>query len=352
MRIAAALVAVLCAAAARADTVTNEAFANSARSADANPRPGMFTDALNASFDFGPNWTLNLGGSLTLQGETPAATRAGYPDSGSAVTLLTAGVDWSATDSLMIGLRLEGSPTSTQYAGTTIGLRNPAGNDRAVDAELRSQTWEAGFGLDAWWDTLGHSDLEWSANGAVAFSHFNVNQTISDVRSTLTDAQVRNQAALYCAAHPGSLGCAKGLQGAVDLDFARLSGGAVATLYQDTEVSLFADYYLYGEDPAAIGYYGVASEGRGPNVPIAPLRYLIRPEVMHRFGSLTVKLWLQGGEFVAGTGYDTEGIGAKVQYRFSRSFRLWASASGQRDVDATRDIIRSVTVSLGAGYRW
>src|SRR5207253_431811 len=118
-------------------------------------------------------------------------------------------------------------------------------------------------------------------------------------------------------------------------------GGATATLYQDTEVSLFADWYAYDQDPASIGYYGVASEGRGPNVPIAPLRFLIRPEVVHRFGALSVKLWLQGGEFVAGTGHDTEGIGAKVQYRFSGSFRLWATASGQRDVDASNEVIRS-----------
>jgi hypothetical protein len=352
MRVAAALVLVLYAAAARADTVSNEAFANTARSADANPRPGMFTDALNASFDFSADWTLNLGASLTLQGSTPAATRAQYPDSGSAVALFTGGVDWSATDHLMIGLMLEASPVSTQYAGTVIGLRNPGGIDRTVDANLSSQAWEAGAGLDAWWDTLGHSDLEWSLYGALAFSHFNINQSISDVRSTLSPVQLRQQAAAYCAAHPRSLGCAQGLQGAVDLDFARLSGGVVATLYADTELSLFADYYGYEQDPAVIGYWGVASEGRGPNVPIAPLRYLIRPEVMHRFGGLSLKLWLQGGEFVSGTGQDTEGIGTKIQYRFSRSFRLWVTAAGQRDVDAVGNVIRTLIVSLGAGYRW
>ena len=352
MRVGAALVILLGAAAARADSVTNEAFLNTAKAADANPRPGMFTDALNANFDLGRSWTLNLGASLTLQGSTPAATRAQYPDSGSAVTLFTGGVDWSASDNLMIGLMLEGSPVSTQYAGTTIGLRNPAGIDRTVDAELRSQTWEVGAGLDAWWDTAGTSDLEWSLYGSLAFSHFNVNQSISDVRSALNPAQIQSQAAAYCTAHPRSLGCAQGLQGAVNLDFARLSAGAVATIYGHTEVSLFADYYGYEEDPAIIGYWGVASEGRGPNVPIAPLRYLIRPEVMHRFGDLSVKLWLQGGEFVTGTGQDTEGLGAKVQYRFSRSFRLWATATGQRDVDAVGNVIRTLIVSLGAGYRW
>ncbi|MGZ6123811.1 MAG: hypothetical protein ACXWLR_02570, partial [Myxococcales bacterium] len=101
-----------------------------------------------------------------------------------------------------------------------------------------------------------------------------------------------------------------------------------------------------------IGYFGVASLGQGAGLPIAPLRYLVRPEVLHRFGDFSAKLWLQTGEYVAGTGQSTAAVGLKLQYRFSKAFRAWVTASGQRDVDAADSVSRFGTISTGAGYRW
>jgi hypothetical protein len=143
------------------------------------------------------------------------------------------------------------------------------------------------------------------------------------------------------------------LQGSsASLDFERLSASVLATLFVDTDVSLSGDYYLYNQDPAAFFVPNQVLAGRSPLVPIAPLQYLLRPEVLHRFGAFSARLWVQAGEYARGTGYGTVGMGTKLQYRFSKALRLWVTASGQRDVDYTHQATFSGTVSAGVGYRW
>ena len=351
MRKLVALAILAVAFAAQADSVTNEVIVSSTQATDANPRSGVFTDALNAAFDVGEDWTISAGAMLTLQGATPAGTRAQFGESGSAVTLFTGGLDWSATDHLTLGATLEISPKSTQYAGTTIPLLL-SGTIVTPEAQLRSQTSEVGGGLDVSWDSFGESDLEWSFDAGIGFSHYNVDQGISAVRTTL-DAQQLQQAALaYCNAFPRSRACARGLLQPVTLDFERFSGGATARLFRDTDVSLLFDWYLYNQDPADVGFGSQAFLGRGAGLPIAPLQYLVRPEVLHRFGDFSAKLWGQAGEYASGTGQGTAGLGARLQYKFTKAFRAWLMASGQRDVDADGRVTRSGTISAGAGYRW
>jgi hypothetical protein len=53
-----------------------------------------------------------------------------------------------------------------------------------------------------------------------------------------------------------------------------------------------------------------------------------------------------------GTGQGATGAGLKAQYRFSRPFRMWASASGQRDVDSSSQSILSGAFALGGAYRF
>jgi hypothetical protein len=118
-------------------------------------------------------------------------------------------------------------------------------------------------------------------------------------------------------------------------------------------VGLSADYYAYFDDPANVGIFSLGSVGRfGAGAPIAPLRFLVRPEVTHRLGPWSLRLWVAAGEYVAKVGQGTASIGTKVQYRFTRAFRMWISATGQRDVGSTGEVSRSGWISLGAAYRF
>jgi hypothetical protein len=87
-------------------------------------------------------------------------------------------------------------------------------------------------------------------------------------------------------------------------------------------------------------------------VPIAPLRYLVRPELVQRMGDFSLRLSAQLGRYVAGAGQTTRGAGARLQYKLTKAFKMWASASGQRDVDSEGNISYSTTFAFGLGYRF
>src|SRR5439155_173535 len=163
-----------------------EAVVNTVQPTAANPRSSSFTDSLNGSIDLSNEWTLNLGGSLTMQGRTPASQRGQFPESASVVTVLSAGADWNVNENLAVGTELQVTP--------------------------------------------------------------------------------------------------------VPLDSERFSANVSATLFTDTDVTLSGDYYVYQQNPAQVGFFTLVAAGRGAGVPIAPLRYEVRPEVVHRFGDLSARL--------------------------------------------------------------
>ncbi|HKC60153.1 MAG TPA: hypothetical protein VKB92_08715, partial [Myxococcales bacterium] len=131
------------------------------------------------------------------------------------------------------------------------------------------------------------------------------------------------------------------------------SASALAIIARDTDAGVSLDYYGYVDDPATVGLFSTAAVGRfGAGAPIAPLRWLVRPEVAHRFGDFSLKGWAQVGQYVPEAGQGTAALGAKAQYKFSRSFRMWVSATGQRDEDSSGAISRTGILSFGGAYRF
>jgi len=361
MRPAAALILLAVATPALANSVSNEVIVTSAQTSEANPRALIFTDSLNSSFDVQKDWTLSASGSVTLPGRTPAATEAQFDESSQAITVFSLGLDWSATNNLMLGLTGDWSPASTQFAGAPTSLRQADGTELVANAEIRSRTSHLAGGIDAWWDTLGQSDLEWTFSAGVTVSSYNIEQSITRVRTadgnTLTAQELIDQTNAFCAAHPRRTKCGQNVLNALratpsTLNFERLSAGATARLFRDTDLTVLGDYYIYNQDPSQVGYFGLAALGRDAGLPIAPLQYVIRPEVQHRFGDFSARLWVQAGEYVAGTAQTTASIGLRLQYKFTRSFKAWLTASGQRDVDESGNESEFGTISGGLGFRW
>ena len=348
----AAALAILTATAAQASSITSELILNSTQATDANPQSGTLTNALNGSFDLNDAWTLNAGLALTLEGQNAAASQFGQ--GGSVVTLLTGGADWSPNQNLTLGTNLVVSPRSTQFAGTEVTFDAASGGQQTGDALVRSQISQVGAGADVSWDSLGFSDFEWSLDLGIDYSHYDDDQGISEIRVG-SRTETADTLRADCQSHPRR--CNQSLLTAlrntpVQQDFERISASATATVYRDTDLTLSADGYLYQQDPAGVGYFGLASTGRGAELPIAPLRYLLRPEALHRFGEFSARLWLEAGQYVAGTGQGTAGIGTRLQYRFSKAWRGWVKLAAHRDVDEAGNAIRSGTVSAGVGYRW
>lgn len=350
MRFRLVLATCLLAAAARASNITDELAINSTQATDTNPRSGYLSDSLNASFDLTEQWSLNAGATLTLENQTPAAARGQFGSSGNAVTDFTAGMDWDATDHWTFGVTGDWSPRSTQYAGTqVVGL----------NALVQSQSLQYSGGADVSYDTAGDSDLEWTFSGGITGTHFDSNQRVTRVRTDTGGSATAAQISAYCAA---TNKCSRALLATLrdtpaTLDSQRFSASATMTAWKDSDFTLVGDYYHYNQDPAAVGYFSVATAGRtfitgGNGVPIAPLQFTVRPEVLHRFGAFSVKLWVTAGKYVSGTGQSTTGLGAKLQYKFTKRFRLWATVSGQRDLDEQGNPTQSGGLAMGAGYRF
>jgi hypothetical protein len=324
----------LLATGARASNVSNELSSNSTQATDANPRAGNVSDALAASFDLSDDWTLNAGASLTAESKTAALERGSFGSSGNAVTAFSLGIDWQASESWTTALSVDFSPPSTQYTGTQVQV-DAAGTQ--ANALLRSRSSSVEAGLDLTYDTAGESALEWSFGGGITTTHLVTDQSITAVRysaggKVATTQQVRD----YCASNkcPAALLLALRPQTNVTLDSQKLSGSVTAIAGKDTDLTLAGDYYIYDQDPTQV-----------------------RPEVAHRFGDFSVKVWVQAGRYVPGTGQSTASAGLKLQYKFSKAFKMWATASGERDVGepdvkGQSSESNSSSLSLGAGYRF
>ncbi|MCA1829551.1 MAG: hypothetical protein LC689_21720 [Myxococcales bacterium] len=345
MRYRLLLAVALAAAGARASNVSDQISINSTQATDSNPRSGNVSDNLSATFDLSESWSLNAGVTATAESATAAARQVGTGSS--ILTMFSAGVDWDATDNWSFGLDLDFSPATTQQAASEITV----GSVNAI-AVIDSKTSEFDAGLDVSYDTGGVSDLEWYLSLGVAGTHESADQSVTRIgKATLP--QLRQA----CAAQPSRLICKAITPVAVTLDSEKLSLAATATAWRDTDLTLSGDFYHYEQDPRSVLYPSLVATHLGMGMTIAPLQYLARVEVLHRFGDFQAKVWVQGGQYEAGTADSTKAIGLKLQYKFTKSFKMWLSASGQSDIsdaDATTaaQTIKSSTVAMGGQYRF
>ena len=329
------------------------------RSTPENPRSGNVSNSVEAMFDWGEDWSIFAGLLATVEGATPAPPGSAFGDRGGLVGNLSAGVEYHPDDSWMFGMMANFSPKSTQRSGMQLNIESATGATSSANALLRATSSSSELQLTTGFDSAGQSAVEWSLSTDVTLAHFETDQRIVALQESNGNVASTTSIEKYCQTHT----CSKALlsvigpQPAATLDSGKIGLGGTLTFLRDTHLTLSGDYYAYRQDPTQVGYFSVGSAGRmqiagGTGVPIAPLRYLVRPEVAQRFGDFSIRLWAQAGRYVAETGQTTRGIGIKLQYKFTKAFKMWAMGSGQRDVDSQGGVSRSATFALGAGYRF
>jgi hypothetical protein len=326
-----------------------------------NPVGATFTNNLTGIINLGDHWSIDLGLLVSLAKGSPPPAGSNFKDSGGHVSLFTLGADWDSGDHWSFGLLTDLSPKSTTNSSTT--LNTQMGNNGATtqtDARLGVTSSDLDLQAGASYDTNGESNLEWLFTGNLTGSHLDTNQQVTAVydRQTMRDLDAA-QLRAYCASHPKP--CGKSLNSALQdrdyhLDSLKLDLGGTATIFTSTDIALTGGLYLYAQDPGEVGYFNVATSGRalagGAGVPIAPLRANGRLDLVHRFGDLSIRVWGSAGQYaVAGDG-TTYGSGIRVQYKFTRTFRMWLSGNVQHDVDDTGNNFSTRGLSLGAGLRF
>jgi hypothetical protein len=333
MRLGGFVSALVVAAAARASSISDQITVGSTQATAQNPRAGSLSNLLRASFDLDERWSLNADAQIRLDeaARAPSGSNVAFQEQGGIVADFSAGVDWEATDNWTLGLIVGFSPRSTTSKVFPVAVTDPSTGKQANAEGLISVTNESAYAeVLAGYDTAGYSNLEFSFTAGLSLNRFETLQRLEAAQLDRGPPTRVNE-----------------VRASAELRSARLSAGATATLFADTDVGLNADYYAYADDPTTVGYFRL-----GAGVPIAPLHYLLRPEVAHRFGDFSLKLWAQAGRYMPGTGQGTAGAGLKVQYRFTRWFRMWASASGLRDVDSSSQSTLSGSLAVGAAYRF
>jgi hypothetical protein len=339
--------------AARASSVRDEISVDRFQSTAQNPRSGTFTNLFGASFDAGDDWVFSGTALVTLEGATGAA----LSDTGGTLLSFSLGADWDVTDNYSVGVRGWLSPQSTTrsvapvtvvHDGTPTVAAAPvdvSGSSRAID-------------LTVDYDSAGLSDLEWAASAGLSLAQDSTAQFVPGLifpdGTTLSPQQTRDACALRRSRCPDAL--LRGLDGNSDvLGSARLSLSGTAIVSRDTDFTLSGDYYLYDSDPAQFGYFGVAAARKQPEgigAPIAPLLFLVRPEVAHRFGAFSLRLWAQLGRYAPGVADWTAGIGTRAQLRLGTSFRVWVAVSGRNDVDNQGDAAKAANLTVGGAWRF
>ncbi len=334
------------------NSISDEVGLGASQTDPHNPRTGQISDTVSASIDVGSGWSLDLSAGLTRVGAI-AASSDQFGSRGGNTVFFSPGVTYEAGDHVLLGLALGFSPKSTLLADTTLAYTGPLGGTTEADAQLSSTTSSSNVRLSFSYDTLGESNYETALDFDVVASHFDTEQHIEKLRGPNGGVVDQAQLQAYCQTHV----CSGQLLGllrsrATPLNQTQVRAGIVETFFQNTDVGLSGAYFFYDRDPTDIGFFELATAGRsmlsfGNGIPLAPVQWSLRPEVTRRFGDFSVRLWLEHGLYVDNEG-TTNVLGVKLQYKFSKTFRMWVTASWQRDRDIEDNVTAFNQVALGA----
>ena len=358
------VIALLVPGLALASSVSDELTVDSTKATQENPQTGSVSDRLSGDFDVGDTWAVHADLTLTHEGATPPSLGSPFPDTGGNVVAIGLGAEWDATDHWSFDLDVNLSPSSDTTSNTGIDFESATGVTTSADANLRTTASSSGLDVAASWGTNGDSDYETAIDLNVGGNRFSstqkvtaietrngpvssttltnyCNRVLSSTTSTRAARALCSQLLPTLKGEPSQLG-----QGVVGL-------GVTETFFLDTDATLSGTYDFYSQDPTTVGFFTLATAGRrtaslGEGVQIAPLRWTLRPDVMHRFGKLTGELWYEHGQYVAGQGH-SERVGLKFFYKFNKTYKAWLSGTGQADVDGSGTSTHSTT--FGAGLR-
>jgi hypothetical protein len=337
-----------------AHSISDELGAGTSQSGPRNPRTGFVYDRLSGVASASEKVDLRFDFVLTHDQATKPRHGARFGDTGGNILAGSFGIDWNPTDNLSFGAQLDFSPKSTQASDTPLTFDNGPATANG-DGLLRSTTSSVGFGLIGGYETAGSTNFETALNASISMVHFSAAEDLTAVEGASGPVDRQNVMS-YCRRTPNAPGCRQLLPlfqvQSAQLNQFKVSVLASETVMVNTDLTFGGAYYFYDHDPSQLGFFNIVSLGRasfGNGVPLAPLRFTLRPGVGHRFGPLLLDLSYQYARYVPGDGYGN-GLALKLQYKFSKSFKAWIVANGQDDRDDQGNSTKSSGVALGLRY--
>jgi hypothetical protein len=337
---------------ARANTAAEEISTGASVSAATTPSLGWIANRLAGAWDATSRWQLRI---------ALDATRVMAPEGEESNTIFNTSataevaIDSHWTTSLTAG----GSPASTTHSSATILDDTLPGDQGEAVAQLAARSSVMSIGAALEYDTAGSSDHETSGSISVGATHFQSIQAITSIIDPDGQMLTPREVSEHCA----SRSCSSELRSALSPKDTQLTqlviGASVLHTFEGTgDLGLSASYYMYDADPTQLGYYSLATLGRGNlgnGVSIAPLRYTVTPTIGDRWGPLSGTLAVTYGLYVRDVSYEVT-TSLRVQYKLkldgAARLKLYSSLTGSRGADPDGNTITSMSLALGAKYSW
>lgn len=322
-----------------------------------SPVSGSSGASLTGSYDFNDDVSLDAGFGISRPLAAPPTQ--GEPDktSGGTVVNLSLGGSWFYGDHWFFLGAASLSPKSTSMDTTTVSLQDGKGS-QDVDGLIKADSSTAGVLLSTSYSTAGESNAETEVALTLNGTHLSTTQKLQE----LGDTNLQKLRDFCKAGGKGSKQCKRYgplLDSATEL-LNTLSVGVLVTetLYDKTDVLLGGTWYLYDRDPNEVGYFTLATAGKGARpgamdkggpadkaggadrggasfgtgIALAPTLWSGSLGVSRKLADLRLTLTGGYGQYVDDGG-DFRSLTLKALYKFSAMWRVVAQASAQRDVD-------------------
>ncbi len=306
------------------------------------------SNQLAGMWDVDPEWQLRL--DLSATRTAGAATGGTYIGSLSAVF----------SPDAHFGLRFNGGWSPEVASDVTVQV--PIGTDMNPDAQLHATASSVVLGVGVDYNSASRDMHSVSASLAAGETYFRTHQEVVGVQDwtspgggklSASDAMTRCRTVM-CA--PGVSGML--LPQAAELGQFALNASITDTVDGDTDLSLGASYYLYGDDPGRPGYFALSTltaSTRASATSTPLLRAALAPSVTRRWGPLSASLNLAYTRNASGRLFDASaalsvqyGIALAAPRRLTLDARMEASAQG----DTRAPPASAGSAALGMQYTW
>jgi hypothetical protein len=337
---------------AHANAAADEISAGATVSAPTTPSLNWIADRIAGAWDATSRWQLRI---------ALDATRVMAPGGEESNTIFntSASAELAIDSHWTVSLTAGGSPASTTHSSATILDDTLPGDQGEALAQLAARSAVLSLAASLEYDTAGSSDHETSGSLTVGATHFRSIQAITSIidpdGQMLTPGEVSDHCAAYgCTSELRSALSPKGTQ----LTQLALGAGLLHTVEGTGDLGLSASYYLYDQDPTQLGYYSLATLGRGnlgSGVSVAPLRCTVTPTIGDRWGPLSGTLAVTYGIYVRDVSYELA-PSLRVQYKLKLEgdarLKLYGKLAGSRGADQDGNTTTSMSLGLGAQYSW
>ena len=350
-----ALVVVVRAATVRADSVSEEVSVGTTVATATNAATQWVSDRIAGSWEPNQRWRVELEMSATRSRSTEISANASSGVGGSLAADLSPSSHWT------LGAIVGWAPYVTKSSFARIEADGLPDGMVEADVNLVSSSWMMSVGLSAAYDSGGTGDFSTAASLRVGASYYDSEQSIVTVRDpdTLreyTTMELREDCEYYgdCSAE-----LREGLWPQwTQVQQFTLGASVTETVYQDTDLGMDFEYYLYNQDPTQAGYFTMATVdggNLGEGISVSPMDYVLSPSIGHRFGDFAATGTLSYGKYIRDLGHDVT-ASLRVQVRLpladDKRLRLYTKLTSSWDVTPEDLPRQSVSLALGGQYAW